>query len=54
MSNEGTGTEGQTPGAAAEGEFGRPKADRVGWVQEAEGLCSYLGSSPDCALGLTP
>lgn len=53
-SGEGTGAGGRVPGAAVWGGFERPKVDQGCWMQGAGGLGNSPGSSPDCALGLTP
>lgn len=55
-SDEGRGAGGRPAGAAAEGEgvFGEAEAGWGCWLQGVGGPCSSPGSSPDCALGLTP
>lgn len=40
--------------AVAEGGLGVSEADLGCWMQGVVGPCSSPGSSPDCALGLTP
>jgi len=48
----GTGAGGQKAGAR--GGLGGAEADWGGRIQGLGGPCRYPGSSPDCALGLTP
>lgn len=53
-SGEGTGAGGRTPGAAVRGASERANVDWGCWTQGAGRPGNSPGSSPDCALGLTP